>query len=143
MSECAGAVPESENDLVLGLLTHLEACFGANCPWAREVRSHGTAHTDVLLACGDEVIAIEAKLYQWQRAVGQAVLNRFCADRSYIAVPAGTVRPLLIETAVRYGIGILAVGAEGVEIVAEAPVAAPSPGRRAALAAHLASGARS
>ena len=34
----------------------------------------------------DEVIAIEAKLSKWRRAVQQAMTYRLCADRVYIAI---------------------------------------------------------
>ena len=60
-----------------------------------------------------EVIAIEVKIDNWQRALGQALRNRIFAHRSFIALPetvAARVRraPALLQS----GIGVIAIDEE-------------------------------
>lgn len=58
-------------------------------------------------------VAIELKLYKWQRAFEQAILYQLCADYVYIAMPVnsiGRVDTTLLKT---HGIGLLAVGNSG------------------------------
>ena len=61
-----------------------------------------------------EVIAIEVKVDNWQRALSQALRNRTFAHRSFIALPvevAARVRraPPLLQS----GIGVIAIAADG------------------------------
>jgi len=48
--------------------------------------------TDVVVAADDTVIAFEAKLYDWRRALDQAYRNTCFAAESYVLLPADRAR---------------------------------------------------
>lgn len=75
-----------------------------------------------------EVMAIEAKVSDWQSALQQAIRNRIFAHRSYVALPeAVATRVSSTPTFARYGVGILAVGASGdVRVARDARQSRPS-----------------
>ena len=83
--ECS-ATPFTEAEIVSKVVRLVPLYFGIGSVVATEVRSHGTARTDIAVICESELIAIEVKRLDWRRVVGQAFLNRLCADRSYVAV---------------------------------------------------------
>jgi hypothetical protein len=74
-----------------------------------------------------EVIAIEVKIGNWQRALAQALRNRIFAHRSFIALPetvAARVRraPAILQS----GVGVIAVdGERGATIVKQAASGQP------------------
>lgn len=74
----------SENDLVDLLEVSLN---NRSFVTAREIKML-SKYIDIIAynPVDDEVIAIEAKLSKWQRAVQQAMTYRLCADRVYIAI---------------------------------------------------------
>jgi hypothetical protein len=55
------------------------------------------------------VIAIEAKIANWRKALQQAFLNLFVAEYSYVAVPEIRLRSIDRDCFGRAGIGLLAV----------------------------------
>lgn len=75
-----------------------------------------------------EVTAIEVKVNDWQRAIGQARRNRIFAHRSFIAVPdTVAVRALQAQTMRQSGIGVIAINARGdAEIVKQATCRQPT-----------------
>jgi hypothetical protein len=79
-----------------------------------------------------DLVAVELKLRDWRRAVGQAVRYRVFAERSYVALPAQRVSLDVVREATRAQVGLLAVdGALRVEEVVTAPFAAAlQPARR-------------
>lgn len=81
-----------------------------------EVRSHGRARIDLLLWDGECLIGIEAKLRDWNKAIGQAALNRQCVDRSYVAMCSQNVTTTLLAEAARFGLGVMSVDAEGATV---------------------------
>jgi hypothetical protein len=129
-------LPSTEREIVDSLLARVQQ-LGENIIWAREARSHGRARTDVLLMRDAEVITIEVKRSDWKRAVLQAVLNRYCADRSFIALWASHVTDEVLEEAGRRGLGVLAVGPESLQVLGEAPIAQPDPAIRNRLLLQL------
>lgn len=97
-----------------------------------EVKSHGRARTDVCVtvrdlhdSSPDVLVGVEAKLSSWQRALRQAVLNRFCVDLSMIALPAYKVTDLVIEACWDQGVGVLAVDQKWLCVVVPATRANP------------------
>lgn len=88
------------------------------------VRSlHGLIEIDVITQCQDtyslvphwrdilpEIVTIEAKVSNWQRALDQAARNRIFAHKSYIALPERIAKRVCGDEAFRQlGIGILGI----------------------------------
>lgn len=123
--------PNSEAIIVGAVAEWAVTCgYGMPAP-VLEVRSHGTARTDVVLLVDDQLIAVEAKRSDWKRAVSQAVLNRYYADQSYVALWEGSISPSVLQTACEFGVGILEVGPTGVSIAAAPSACSPDPELRA------------
>ena len=61
----------------------------------------------------EQTVAIELKLYKWQRAFEQAILYQLCADYVYIAMPVKSVGRVDIDLLETHGIGLVAVGNTG------------------------------
>jgi hypothetical protein len=118
--------PGTEEELIRILVRCRAQVFGRNVPLAREVRSHGSARADLCLLRAGELISIEAKLLDGHRAIGQALLNTYFADRSYIAVWHQVVTRSLISTALQWGVGVLAVERSKLSVASVAPVARPN-----------------
>lgn len=116
--------PSSELELV-GLLEAGLSALGQGPRWLLEVRSHGRARTDLVANVGDDLIGIEVKLSDWQGAIRQAALNRFCFDRSYVALWTTSITETVSESAQKHGVGIIAVNHEDVTIAYPAPRANP------------------
>lgn len=97
-----------------------------------EVRSHGRARTDVCVAVRDlhdsspnVLVGVEAKLASWQRALRQAVLNRFSVDLSMIALPVSKVTDVVMDACWDQGVGVLAVDQKWLHVVVPATLAKP------------------
>lgn len=59
-----------------------------------------------------EIVAVESKVSNWQKAVAQAARNRIFSHRSYVALPDSTAARVRIHPKFsQLGIGIIAVGA--------------------------------
>jgi hypothetical protein len=56
-----------------------------------------------------EIIAVEAKVRDWRKAVTQALSRRLCADKVYVAVPKPNFRHIDVDVFSRYGLGLLEV----------------------------------
>jgi len=56
-----------------------------------------------------EIIAVEAKIRDWRKAVTQALSRRLCADKVYVAVPKPNFRRVDVDLFLRYGLGLLEV----------------------------------
>lgn len=106
---------------------------------AREVRSHGRSKADIVLFASDQLISVEVKLSDWKRAIYQAVLNRYCVDRSYIALWKPHVTSEVLCLARSWGLGVMCIGPSAVQVLEEAPATTPDPELRERLLAHLAS----
>lgn len=132
------SVPMTELQLVDLLLTNASH-LGADIA-GREVRSHGRARTDVVLLVGGEVVGIEVKKNDWRRAIAQAVLNRYCVDRSYIALWSDRIADPVVTEASAWGIGVISITREGVEIISRAPRAQPERELRETVLEQLRSG---
>jgi DNA-binding Lrp family transcriptional regulator len=73
-----------------------------------------------------EVIAIEVKIDNWQRALGQALRNRIFAHRSFIALPETVaVRVRRDQAVVQSGIGVIAIDEDR-----QATIVKPAPSGR-------------
>lgn len=121
----------TEAAMVTALTASVVGLFGKQANHATEVSAHGRSRTDVCVLAGGLLIAIEAKLSNRRRAIGQAVFNRFYADRSYIAVLDRYVTDELTNEARHWELGILAVSQTGVEIALPAPIGSPDTELRA------------
>jgi hypothetical protein len=129
--------PSSERDMVGHMLPNIADRFAAT-HLGVEVRSHGRSRTDVVFVAGDEVIGVEVKMTDWRRAIFQALLNRYCVDRSYIALWTGRVTTSVLTEALEWGVGVLAISATAIEIVQPAPANQPEPVLRDRIRAALA-----
>lgn len=58
-------------------------------------------------------VAVELKLYKWQRAFEQAILYQLCADNVYIAMPVNSIGRVDIDLLKTHGIGLLAIWNSG------------------------------
>ena len=74
-----------------------------------------------------QVVSIEAKVTDWQKAAAQAARNRIFAHRSFVALPRATALRVRKEAPFRkLGLGLLSVDAnDGVAIVRNAPLRQP------------------
>ncbi len=129
---------EAESELVRTIASHVRREFGRTAALAFEVPSHGRARTDVVVAIGGELLGIEAKIGRWRRAVGQAILNRYCVERSYVAMWRLAIRPHLLEEAEFYGLGVIAVDSRRIEVVLAADLSVPDPAVRRRIASAFA-----
>lgn len=79
----------------------------ADAGMLRETRGAVRVHrlTDIFHA--RKIIAVEAKMKDWQRAIMQAVANTWFASHSYILLPERPLSDSLNEAAKRFGIGVL------------------------------------
>lgn len=109
------------------LVDHLARRMRAQWPLRAagfEVKSHGRARTDVCVtvrdvhdSSPDVLVGVEAKLASWQRALRQAVLNRFSVDLSMIALPTYKISDAVIEACWHQGVGVLAVDQKWLHVV--------------------------
>lgn len=84
-----------------------------------------------------DIVAIEVKRTDWRRAVLQAMLNRYCADRSFIALWASQLTDDVIEEARHSGVGVLSISVAALRMLSTAPLSAPDPEIRMRLRAQL------
>jgi hypothetical protein len=70
-----------------------------------ENRIDVVAHPDNL----SEIVAVEAKVNKWFRALQQAILYRICADKVYIAISNHHVQCVDKGLLKRFGVGLLEV----------------------------------
>jgi hypothetical protein len=137
--------PATEFEVVAQIVKHaveLEAHIGPIQLVGLEVRTHGTSRADVLIFASD-LVAIEAKLTDWNRALGQAVLNTTVVDQSYVAMWAGYIAPGLLKAADEYGVGVIAVHDDGLEILVKAGAGTPDATARAVVLDRLSRSSRS
>ena len=67
----------------------------------------GAKRVDIVATTDRQLWAIEVKLRDWRRAMGQAFVNAAYVDNSYIALPANERRRLDGETLRQLGIGLI------------------------------------
>lgn len=103
----------------------------------REVRSHGRARTDIVYYADGFVVAVEVKRGDWRRAIGQAMLNRLVADRSYIALWSTKISPTILDEARHRQIGVIAVDDDAVSIIEAAPPCRPDQRVRSRILTHV------
>ncbi len=132
-SDIAQLAPQdTEADAVVWLISNIKA-FAPGGRVATEVPSHGRARTDLVVVTPRQLIGVEVKLRDWRRALGQAILNRYCFDLSYVALLPSAIRTELLDTAREFRVGVLAVSADCVEVRLRAARNAPEPGIRGRL----------
>jgi hypothetical protein len=114
----------SEAHLVRRFVQHLKA---GTSPWG-QLQSltewdYGSGQTDVLARDQDrQLIAFEAKLFDWRHACVQAYRNTTFADRAYVVLPEPlALRVQSNETSfTRFGVGLCSCGSSGLRILIEA-----------------------
>jgi len=102
----------TEKDLV----NLVEASFkNQNYVTAREIKML-SKFIDVVAynLANDEIIAIEAKLSKWRRALQQAITYKICADRVYIAISTEFCHLVDNELLKKYGLGLIVCDENGV-----------------------------
>lgn len=132
--------PASEAELVGIFVSHAKTYFGTATAPARpavEVRSHGRASIDACLHSDGLLIGFEAKLADWKRAIAQAYLNTYCVDQSYVVMWHDRMTRALVSEAVAYGVGVLAVHPDRIEVMEAAQSGSPRPELRSALVARI------
>jgi predicted RecB family endonuclease len=72
----------------------------------RQVRL-GAKQVDVVAEGASGLWAIEVKLRDWRRGMGQAYLNAAYVDRSYLAMPANVRRRLDEDALAELGVGLI------------------------------------
>lgn len=122
----SASLPATEQDLVRIVVAGMQM-VEPDAVIATEIPSHGRARIDVCLVAEDESVwAIEAKLRDWRRAIGQAFLNKSCAHYSYVAIWHELVSETLYAEAGEFGLGILSVDSDSVAIALKAVGSKPN-----------------
>jgi hypothetical protein len=119
----------SEAELVSRLIRSLS---GRNTPWGRvqllSEWDYRSGITDVLARTNrKEVIAFEAKLSDWRRAIYQAYRNTSFASRSYVVLPNHVAKRAerTPEMFGNYGVGLCACDDRGLSVLIEAHSSEP------------------
>jgi len=110
---------------LLAVVARSSKVMWRGCRVGREVKSHGRARTDLMVLWEGELIAIEGKVRHWQRALGQALLNRYCADRSYVALWGRYAHDEVLREAAAWGVGVIRVEGKEALIALAAPLGVP------------------
>lgn len=119
----------TEHDLVTAFVRHLSTGFSPWTPsgYVREF-DYVSGRTDVLsLGASDEIVAFEAKLSNWRKALHQAWRNTSFANRVYVVMPRESVGAALqhrdeFDT---LGVGLCAVDAAGIDVLIDGAKAEP------------------
>lgn len=119
----------TEDNLVDAFISHLES---TSSPWTpraviREF-DYTSGRTDVLsLSDENEIIAFEAKLSNWRKAMHQAWRNTSFANQVYVVLPR-THAAAAIKNKAEFserGVGLCVVDERGVEVIIEGPTSQP------------------
>lgn len=120
---------QTEDSLVEAFISHLDSC---SSPWKSRavVREfdYVSGRTDVLsLSMGDEIIAFEAKLSNWRKAVHQAWRNTSFANQVYVVLPRNLANAAMKNRAEfdERGVGLCVVDEDGVEVIISGSVHQP------------------
>lgn len=112
---------QTEDNLVDAFISHLGS---DSFPWASRavVREfdYVSGRTDILsLSVGNEIIAFEAKLSNWRKAIHQAWRNTSFADQVYVVLPRKHAAVAIKNRAEfnERGVGLCVVDENGVEVV--------------------------
>jgi hypothetical protein len=73
----------------------------------RQIRDRAVARALDSVFIATRIVAIEAKIHDWQRALRQAVANTWFASHSYVLMPLDRVGETLCQHAARLGIGLM------------------------------------
>lgn len=131
--------PGTELELVDQFLAHIASLCPDASSLQREVRSHGRAQMDICYSNGANLIAVEAKLRDWRRALAQAYLNRYCVDRTYILLWNTSLDPAIRHEAIQYDVGVFLMNHDGLTEPVRAPLRAPHAQLRGDLLTRLTS----
>lgn len=91
------------------------------CPLIREF-DYVSGRTDILcLALDNGIVALEAKLTNWRKAIHQAWRNTSFANSAYVVLPRDSADPALqhIEEFQDYGIGLCLVNEHHIEVISK------------------------
>lgn len=105
---------QTEFEMIQSIVRDARHRYGRSAVFALELRSHGRAKTDLVVYFSGLVIAIEAKVEKWKRAMVQAVLNKYYADESYVALSERHLSERVIDEARRFQLGVIAVNGDRV-----------------------------
>lgn len=83
-----------------------------------ELATHGRSRADVIaITEAGVVVAIELKVRDWRRALHQALLNRYVADESYVAMWWTAATRECESECARFGIGLLSIEERAVQVI--------------------------
>ena len=121
---------DRETDLVDVLVGQIPVLWEDTIRWETEVRvKYGSTTTDLVVETPDALIAVEAKLRDWQQAVAQAFRNTLSFDYSFMAFPAVFTSPTMDKIAAdaaRWNLGVVVVRPGRCEMAIPAPRLCPS-----------------
>jgi hypothetical protein len=117
----------AETDLHGPVLAWLRGA-GVGEPFA-EVPTHGRSRADVvgIRSADGMLVTVEIKVRDWRRAVHQALLNKYVANESYVAMWWSSISRGCEAECAEAGIGLLSVEPEGCSVVVRAAQGDPSP----------------
>lgn len=107
----------SEKALVSDLRNHVHELWGDRAHSKVEVRCHDRARMDVSVQTPTSLVAVEAKLSNWNRLIAQAYLHRYCVDFIYVAIPENMVTQDRLDEAGRFSIGVILVANSSTQII--------------------------
>lgn len=114
------------------MVLHASLLLRENCPW----NSNGLSfefefpggRTDILLHCGESMlVALEAKLKNWRKALNQAFRATSFAHKTYVLLPKPTAlraQRFLSEFTER-SVGICSIIDDAIVVLHEAPSVVP------------------
>lgn len=119
----------TEDNLVAAFITHLasDSFPWTTCSVVREF-DYVSGRTDILsLTLGNEIIAFEAKLSNWRKAIHQAWRNTSFANQVYVVLPRKHATAAIKNRAEfdARGVGLCVVDEGGVEVLIRSTINQP------------------
>lgn len=74
---------------------------------------------DIKFQNEEEKIAIEVKLYDWEKALIQAYLNSFFVNKSYVAIWSETIKNVKLDLFKEYNVGLISVDQKHATVIFE------------------------
>ncbi len=65
---------------------------------------------------GDQIITVEAKLENWKKAIGQAIVNLVAGQKAYVGMYSKNAHRVDIKLLDEYGIGLISIGSKWGEV---------------------------
>lgn len=131
---------KNETVLIHHVESQIEKLWGTKAYSQTELPYLGGVRVDLCVKTPRMLVAVEAKLYDWRRALAQAYGHRLAFDRTYVALPERLVKPHVVEEALSFDIGVICVRDDRCTIVQRAPSLQPNPMLRHQIHLHMKGG---